>query len=147
MTKSRLPSRLGDGPHRCIGPAVNCTGSDRVLRKRPRLSRMTLIVARPSRMELYTKYFPSGVQAPQHSLAPRGLLPGANKGCRSLPLAETSHNVLRPLSVAVKRNTLASGDQRGITGSRNAVASPGNVTSLREPLPSALATNKPSPLL
>src|SRR5260370_12663031 len=97
MTKSRLPSTLGDGPHRCIGPAVNCTGSDRVLRKKPRLSCKALIVATPSRIELYTNYFPSGVHAPQHSLAPPGLFPGANKDSRSIPPAETSHTPYPPL--------------------------------------------------
>src|SRR6266849_9048577 len=142
MTKSRLPSMLGDGPHRCIGPAVNCTGSDRVLRKKLCVSRKALIVATPSRIELYTKYFPSGVQAPQHSLAPRGLLPGANKGCRSVPPAETSHSELSPRLLTVKRRTLPSGDHRGLLTKR-----PGTVTSLRDPLPSALATNNSRPLL
>src|SRR5712664_457879 len=95
MTKSRLPSTLGDGPQKCIGPAVNCTGSDRVLRKRPRPSRKALMVATPLRIELYTKYFPSGVQAPQHSPAlsfPGGVFPAANKGCKLVPSAETSHS-------------------------------------------------------
>src|SRR5271167_4402466 len=144
MTKSRLPSTLGDGPRKFIGPAVNCTGSDRVLRKGPWLSRTALIVVTPSWVELYTKYFPSGVHAPQHSLAisfPRGAFPVSNKGCKLSPAAETSHSESSWFLVAVKRSTLASGDQRGLL-----TMSPGKATSLRDPLPSDLTTNKSWPL-
>jgi hypothetical protein len=97
------------------------------------------MVATPSRIELYTKYFPSGVQAPQHSPAlsfPGGVLPAANKGCKSVPVGETSHSEFSWFLIAVKRRTLASGDQRGSMRSY-----PGKVTILREPLPSALTIN------
>src|SRR5271157_180970 len=110
--KILLPSRLGTGVLTFIGPVVNWTGARGVGRRRPPRSLRAQRFAVPSRTAWKTKYLPSGVHLPQHSL---GVLfqPGS-KARRLPPSAETCHRerLLVLGSLRVKRKIDPSGDQR-----------------------------------
>src|SRR5215467_1541963 len=84
------------------------------------------------------KYIPSAVHLPQHSFG--GLCHPSSRRCRPVPSAATSHSCCWPIVPAVSeepnRRWVLSGDQLTLR------MSPLTLNSLRDPLPSALATNK-----
>src|SRR6516225_9233946 len=83
-----------------------------------------------------TKYFPSGVHFPQHSLG--GLCQPGSNGRRFVPSTDTSQSdialVLR--SVTLNRSSLPSSDHTG------ALAKPVTETSLLGSVPSLVARNR-----
>src|SRR5215472_99563 len=67
---------------------------------------------RPSFSDWNTKYLPSWVHLPQHSLG--GSCQLLSRGCSPVPSAAISHNEVRPPpAVSVKRLRLPSGDTLG----------------------------------
>src|SRR5438876_7928969 len=109
MTNSFLPSLLGVGDKTGIWPAVSRTGSGLdLLNSHGFSSRIAQILACDSKM----KYFPSGVQVPQHSVG--GLCQPGSNGWGLVPSAETSHSPPAAVvgSCTVKSTFLPSGDQR-----------------------------------
>src|ERR1700745_3164020 len=92
MKKTFVASLLGTGTSALISPTVNCAGSRLIFCHTPAFSRRAHKFATPSRMDWKTKYFPSFVQFPQHSLV--GLFQPASNGLRRLPSDCASHKEL-----------------------------------------------------
>src|SRR6266516_6885216 len=104
--KSRFPSGLAIGDSSCIGPVVNCTGSQAALWNSPVFSRMAQILP----AELNTKYFPSAAQEPQQWSPCQ---PGS-KRCRLVPSRDISQiEAEYRVSLMLNRILRPSGDQRG----------------------------------
>src|SRR5579864_2884094 len=110
VTNSFLPSLLGTGARKFMGPAVKTTGRPVVLRKGPPFSGIAQTLLAPFRADWKRKYLPSGVQLPQHSLGVR--FQPASKGWRWVPSAATSQSEFELVfaSRTAKRRTLPSGD-------------------------------------
>src|SRR5579863_173658 len=139
MKKTLVPSLLGKGASALICPTVNCAGSRLIFCHTPAFSRRAHKFATPSRMDWKTKYFPSFVQFPQHSLV--GLFQPASNGLRWLPSGCASHKEL-VTSLGLKtlnRRRPPSGENRG----QNAL--PSVVRIFRAWLPSPLAVNMSGP--
>src|ERR1700730_7384477 len=80
-----------------------------------------------------TKYFPSGVQLPQHS--PVAWCQVGKRGCKPLPFVATSHSVMEPVfrSSTLNLTCVPSGENLGTK------AYPLTEASFRTLLPSAFA--------
>src|SRR6476469_2001506 len=87
ITNSFLPSLLGTGARKFMGPAVKTTGWPEVLRKGPPFSGIAQILLIPLRVDWKTKYLPSRVQVPQHSFG--GWFQPSRRGWSSVPSADT----------------------------------------------------------
>src|SRR5579862_3420987 len=130
-----LPSGLGTGTVKLIGPLVNSTGCGAFLDRKSLFSRLAKIELRPFRIDRKTKYFPSAVQAPPQSFLTRQ---SGNRGCKFEPSRAISQMEDPPRSElpgaqVENRNTLPSGDHRRYA------EFPCRSASFRKSLPSALA--------
>src|SRR5260370_1573906 len=139
MKKTFVPSLLGNGASALICPTVNCTGSRLIFCHTPAFSRMAHKFATPKRVDWKTKYFPSLVQFPQHSLV--GLFQPASNCLRWLPSGCASHKEL-VTSLALKtlnRRTRPSHENRG----QNAWPSVVRSFRTRLPPPLPVTTHRP----
>src|SRR5260370_34214323 len=137
------PLALTKGVSEFICPLVSCSGFCL-----PAASAQISVL--PSRVDWKRKYFPSGVQLPQHS-EPRWLQ-SASKCRPPFPDSKTSHRELCPvaLSKTVSRRLEPSGDQRnteptpGTLATSSALALDPSLRDRYTTLPPPNATSLPS---